>query len=458
MKNYLNSGLKISWMVIGGLFLLSLLPNIAFLRPIRLLSDVIDSNDYQQVNEFQADEVTDALNEELALIDANDAITQEVPEHELLESWYTKHIIDYNRNEEQGMSLFFDKLSHISTRKYPLRIAIMGDSYFQTDAFSGSLRESLQKRYGGTGIGYISIMPTNKKGYRPPLYHLIKGWTRHSSTQGYSDEAIGIDGHFFKPSKGARVFTYTLKDNYSRIASCKSFSLYFINHAPIQLGISINEAEQKIYDIEPSNGLNQLTINATIDSIRWQVLTADSATFYAMSMDDFSGICLDDLSKENATGTYLRHIPDWILDGYNKIRPYDLVILQYGSLLPANTNLASYKKEMNIVIDHLKRNMPNTTFLLISAGSQAIHKKGKTNAVAMKEIVDCQQQIAAENGIAFWNLYHVMGGEEAMIKLINAKQASITPNGIGLLNSSSSISIAKRFLESLNEQQIEYEK
>lgn len=471
MKNYLIRVLVLLWIIIGILWLLSFLPSSSLLKPVNLLSDILPAEKVTDSPEI-ADVTSDNLAEELDMIDAeysdeaeeaidstNTSSVQDTVINKLPEPWETNRILDY-ATASNGLKSFYKRLNKIQSLNRPLRIAILGDSYFSTDAFSASLRENLQVLYGGTGVGYISVTPTNKRGYRPTVYHLCKGWYRYEGSRSSTADNQGLAGYYFKPvAPDAEVFVYGLKEYSRRIGKSKRFSLYFTNKSPLQLGVSINNNEQKVYDIPPRKGLNKLVIDAEIDTVRWTVLHADSTLFYGMAMDDVSGVCVDDLSKENASGSYLRTIPDWFLNDFNKERPYDLVILQYGSYLKATDKLDKYKQDMTEALTALKKNMPHTTFMLLGAGSQATgDRRGRvTPKMGMDKVLRCQQRIAEDNKIAFWNMYYAMGGEQGMQKMIRSRDALLLPSGkSGRLNQYGSIKVAKLLLNALKESQTEY--
>lgn len=42
---------------------------------------------------------------------------------------------------------------------------------------------------------------------------------------------------------------------------------------------------------------------------------------------------------------------------------------------------------------------------------------------AVKGLIRSQQMLAAETGVAFWNLYNAMGGEGSMVEMVNSKPA-----------------------------------
>ena len=41
----------------------------------------------------------------------------------------------------------------------------------------------------------------------------------------------------------------------------------------------------------------------------------------------------------------------------------------------------------------------------------------------IRNLVRYQQRLAADNGVAFWNLFEAMGGNESMVKLVEANPA-----------------------------------
>lgn len=448
-------------MVIGGLFLLSFLPETSFLRPVSLVDEVFGPEKTTGYR-FQNDDIANALDEELASISAMEEVGGQISatqRYDDVEQLNSNQIIDYGASTTTDISSFFRKLTNEKTiAKQPVRIAVMGDSYFAADAFSALLRDRLQTQYGGSGVGYISMIPTNKKGYRPPVFHLANGWTKHRMDTPSDKEQIGLDGHYFKAQPRANAYVYGLKNYSSRLAWGDRFSLYVANQLPVSIALTTNEEDRQIYSIPPADGLNHLQINTHVESVRLEVLQGDEATFYAMAIDSKGGVCIDDLSVDEATGLHLNDISTEMLANFNRVRPYDLVILQYGSLLSKRISLEEYKQTMGEALRKLKHTMPHTTFLLISAGSQAIHWQDKVASVSMEQVVECQRQIAKENQIAYWNLYYTMGGEDGLKKLVQAGQASVSPNEMGRIGSTGSINIALQFLKSLNEAQLRYGK
>ena len=61
------------------------------------------------------------------------------------------------------MDRFYAALDESRTR--PVRIAYFGDSYIEGDILTDKLRQLLQERYGGSGVGYVP-MTSDSPGFR----------------------------------------------------------------------------------------------------------------------------------------------------------------------------------------------------------------------------------------------------------------------------------------------------
>lgn len=83
-------------------------------------------------------------------------------------------IEDYGDSTRRGMASFYEALDRTSS-SHPdhdglVRIAVFGDSFIEADIFTADLREMLQKRFGGCGVGFVTITSMTS-GYRPTVRH-----------------------------------------------------------------------------------------------------------------------------------------------------------------------------------------------------------------------------------------------------------------------------------------------
>ena len=84
-------------------------------------------------------------------------------------------IEDYSDSTLRGMTPFYRALDELAAKPRPVRIAYFGDSFIEADILTADLRAMLQERYGGCGVGFVTITsPVN--GYRPTVRHSFGGW------------------------------------------------------------------------------------------------------------------------------------------------------------------------------------------------------------------------------------------------------------------------------------------
>src|SRR3954465_5996851 len=56
---------------------------------------------------------------------------------------------------KDNLRYFFEELHHSKT--HPVRIAFFGDSFIEGDILCGPFRDTLQRIFGGSGVGYMPI-------------------------------------------------------------------------------------------------------------------------------------------------------------------------------------------------------------------------------------------------------------------------------------------------------------
>ena len=73
-----------------------------------------------------------------------------------------------------------------------------------------------------------------------------------------------------------------------------------------------------------------------------------------------------------SSGQQFGHIPMSGLRDYNRLRTYDLIILQYGLnvAFEKGVNYTYYKKAMIPVVERIKKAFPNAAVLIIGVGDR----------------------------------------------------------------------------------------
>ena len=236
----------------------------------------------------------------------------------------------------------------------------------------------------------------------------------------------GLSGRYFKARPGAYVEWRGRSDYASRLDTCSRASLLFTTGTPLQLSVRLNDAHVQTRFVPPSDRLQLAVVEGRLGRVRWTVGRTDTAaTFYGLCLDDVRGIALDNLSLRGSRGLSIRTIPEATLRAFGEVRPYDLIILQYGLNVATDygRDYSRYIEGMDTVIRRLKSAFPTASLLLIGVGDRDFRdEEGRVRTMpGIKHLVAWQQQLAADNDIAFWNLFEGMGGESSMARLEEAE-------------------------------------
>lgn len=415
MKNYLNHSLWFVLTVLLALFVLHWLPRISLfghpLRQVDLLSDVrpMDSEDTEIDSLLLPPKIKPAF-----VDTCRNGLTC---------------IEDYSDSTMRGVVPFYKALDKITADKRLVRIAFFGDSFIEGDIFTADLREMLQRRFGGCGVGFVPIT-SNVAGFRVTVRHRFSGWQSHAVTDSaYFNKSLqGISGQYFIPSQNAYVELQGVTNKFSFLDTCRRASVFLINRGNEDVRISATINRESTYDarIASSDSLRQVIAKGKIGSIRWTIHEGNpQCCILGTTIDGVSGIALDNFLLRGSSGLSLRYIPSETLDEFNRQRPYDLIVLQYGLNVATKfeKNYDGYKKGLLASIEHLKTCFPDAGILLLGVSDRNYKSdNGELRTMpGVKNLLRYQQHIAAESNIAFWNTFEAMGGEGSMATLVQKK-------------------------------------
>ena len=117
----------------------------------------------------------------------------------------TAPILDYSQGRPGGMYHFYQALSQAGQLGRPVRVAYYGDSFIEGDIFTADLRELLQDRFGGNGVGWMDCA-SQVHGFRTTVQHNFSGVHEYEVVKRpFSTANQGIAQRYFTASEGARV-------------------------------------------------------------------------------------------------------------------------------------------------------------------------------------------------------------------------------------------------------------
>lgn len=331
-------------------------------------------------------------------------------------------IEDYADSVQHCMDAFYEALCQIDSISRPVRIAYLGDSFIEGDILTVDLRSMLQERWGGNGVGWVDIT-SQLHGFRPSVFHHFSGWTSHSITDStdFNHKEQGLSSRYFIPSDQAYI-DLRGKNYLPHLDTCEVSTLYLKSKGITHLQAFINGKLSSTFQTDTIGKLQAFKVEGNIGHSKWQIFQPNQTIAYGVAMEGLSGISVDNFSLRGSSGLSLLNIPLDNLRQFANIRPYDLLILQYG-LNVANErqrNYEAYCQSMQKVINHLKQAFPKTSILVIGISDRA-HKDEEGNLRTMssvKNLIHFQRKIAQTSKIAFWNLFDAMGGEGSISEMV----------------------------------------
>lgn len=414
-SNKLHEPFLLCIAVIASLLVLSVVPGFDIgtlrFRQIDLLSDI----EVEKV-----DSVVKAFND--SLVTKQDSVIQLVKE--TCRPGLTC-IEDYS-GDSTALYKFYHALSVLRNSTQPVRIAFYGDSFIEGDVFCGSFRDSLQWIFGGRGVGFVPIT-SGVAGFRNTIKHSFDNW-RTSSVISRTDSTAeyGPAGYCFEPLEGNWVEYRPSRQRFLR--EFNTVKLYYKNYETAAVRFRINnDTTHWVTPLRKSKHLQEWVYRGEkLRSIWFNFQPHDSLRLFGASFEAGRGVYVDNFSLRGNSGISLSGISTGMLSKFNSYRHYKLVILQFGlnMVVEDSLNYRAYVRRMVKVINKLKGAFPEASFLLMSVSDRSSNSTGRFATMnAIPAMRNAQRMIAQETGIAFWDLFEAMGGENSMVKFVTSKPA-----------------------------------
>jgi len=352
------------------------------------------------------------------------------------------------------LSHFFDALKNAKSKG--VRIAHYGDSAIEGDLITADIRDGLQSRFGGNGAGWLGIITQDITFRMTTKHSFSSNW---ESAALYSNNPkglpLGISGEISIPKGNAWVQYETTRAR----RALRDFSivkLYYSNAKNSQINYSFDGGSKQSVALKTGDGIQELILqpNGKAKSVRLEFPVADQGYFYGVSLENETGVYIDNLPLRGNSGVDLLQLQPAILKDFAKYLDYKLIILEFGLNIAGTrkTDYSWYEREMAKVINHIKAVFPKASIVMISVHDKAM-KKGNTFVTdpAIVTLLETQKKIAQQADVAIWSMFDAMGGENSMPKWVNANPPLAFKDYIHF-NDQGAAKIAQLFLDSLMDQ------
>ena len=332
---------------------------------------------------------------------------------------------------QDNLAIFYNALSNAKKKK--VHLAFFGDSMIEGDIVTQDIRNMLQKKFGGRGVGFVPIK-NNVPGFRQSIQQsFADNWGTYTVIED-RDASIpyGLKGEAFVPhvtdGKGnASWATYTGVKEFAGLDSFRVVKLYYSNpnNAKVSVFVKKDGGDAKPLTLANGGGLKVLTIDGgkAIHSVNLTFDANDKVYIYGVDFEDTTGVYIDDLDMRGSSGMQLSVMDDGIMQGFQDDLNIKGIVLQYGlNIVHSGTDKYSYYiKGFSNTINSLKTKLPKCAILINSVSDRAVRKNGAYETMPeIHDFIDVQREVAKQTNVAFWNLFQAMGADSSMINMVNS--------------------------------------
>ncbi len=341
-----------------------------------------------------------------------------------------EHIVDYGTGDTLAMDHFYEALAQVEKLDRPVRVAYFSDSFTEGDIFTRDLREQLQEAWGGYGAGWLDAgNPINKEisnvgvSYSSLDEHVTAG------KMPFNESLQGLNQRYYTASSGSSFTVTGFKGDYH---STSWTVAQLLLRAPAGATVTVQQGGKSITSKVPaSHRIQQVRLTSPAASkATFKLSGAGAGTMLlGAGLEGEHGVVVDNYSLRGSSGLTLGSIDAATLADYAKLRPYDLIVLHFGLNVAdkgSSTGIMKYVlKEHAAFIANLRKAFPHASILVMSVTDHDSRSGGGIHTIKqVPQFVELQQLMAADQHVAFYNLFDAMGGEGSIGRLVEQHKAA----------------------------------
>ena len=330
----------------------------------------------------------------------------------------------------QYLVSFYEKLYQLEKNpQSKVRIAYYGDSMTDGDLIVQDVRANYQERFGGNGVGFVSITSESaaSRGSVKSVYS--KNW----KTQSYLNvkrpiSPFGVNGHVFFANDKTNPTWVQYEAGTNKYATTLDNPTLFYGKAGKRGNVNFIIGKDTLRkNLVPNNLVNSLKVTSgSIKAFKANFVHADSIPIYGFNFDNGTGVHVDNFSQRGNSGLPISMFDADVMRAFNSYLKYDLIVLHYGTnvLNYGTKNYHWYEKGMKKVVNKIRASFPGVSILIVSTADKATkyELEMKTDS-AVVPLMKAQKRYALESEAGFVNLYTLMGGDGSMVKWVDETPA-----------------------------------
>ncbi|MCC5917605.1 MAG: hypothetical protein JJU02_09805 [Cryomorphaceae bacterium] len=396
----------------------------------------------------------------LPLAEPVDTIVEEV-EDEPEEYIPPPRDLQWNSDRPHPLNRFYTSLRRGEQKKKVFRVLHYGDSQIEGDRITSRFREELQRKFGGRGPGLQSFTPlvTNYsiRVETSANWKRYPGFGKKDTSITHNEYGPLISLSRYKRTDSLTTATATIgpsKSGYGSIRSYDKIKIYFGKlNTPVGLSVALEDSifyrdtlgpqTPSPYTLKVPKPLKPITLTFDGESPDW----------YGFSAESYSGIIVDNIPLRGASGTFFSNIPERHFTGHFNRDEVRLIVLQFGGnvvpYIDSEERAKKYGKQIERQIAVFQSRFPRADFIFIGPSDMATKVRTRMETFPyLIHVRDALKEAAFNRGIAFWDIFEVMGGENAMTAWVENDPPLAAPDYVHFTVKGASV-VAQWFSEAL---------
>ncbi|MGY6649418.1 lipase [Wenyingzhuangia sp. IMCC45574] len=346
------------------------------------------------------------------------------------------------------------------------RVVHYGDSQLEGDRITSYLRNRMQSLYGGSGPGFIpikqvyeqvsAVVTPSKNWERYALFDPTKKRFEHKKYGAY------LSVSRFTPYVKSALDTISLDSLQNQVATIvisKSKRTYRRFRKFTKIGLHYGNANLptsiKVYNDSVLIQSDSLITDGKYHQYKIRIATAPenlkieleakvSPDFYGVTLDGENGVQIDNVAMRGASGTVFRKADSGSYASMIRALKPKLIIMQYGGntlpYLKDSTAVDNYGRYMSLQAKWIQKNAKKAQILFIGPTDMATSVNGEMQTYPLLPYLNkVLMKNALDNGIAYWSMYHAMGGKGSMKLWVDERLAGsdythFTPKGTKIIS------------------------
>ena len=333
--------------------------------------------------------------------------------------------VEEMQGDSDVLRAFRQGLAEVDRRT--VRVVHYGDSQIEEDRMTQTLRRHLQALYGGGGVGMLplhqtiptrtikqtltinGIRQTSQQGPRRHLVYGPKAQRREDGVYGAMGQVAIIGDTALQRQDSAVLHVEPMGK--------KPHSETYFNRLRLWA-----KGDFRCY----VNGQPFIDSSATILPLADSTTSCDITLVgygevYAVSLETEKGVIVDNVPMRGCTGTIFTDIDSTQLATFYRETNTRLIIMQFGgNAIPFNeqpSTIAGTVQSLRKQVRYLRQCAPEASIIFVGPGDMLTLIDGEATTYPLLPYMDrLLRKMAAEEHIAYFSLYEMMGGKESMLR------------------------------------------